>query len=275
MLRAALKAKYDLDLPNIRQEGVAGMVADVTDMDGFICNKEAHWFAIRKINGRFWNLNSMEERPVLISHFRLAAEIEGLQNSGYSVFCVPFGLPEPCTSKAQRSRGMPQFWWKEDDLVKGKGSTAINGATDPWKDVGNGMRLDGRSASSSASSSNHMMMDLTEEEQLQMALAASLEPATASASDILPPLTAEPADGTDGAVRIQFRLPSGGRAVRRFLQSDPVKMLYAYVVDEAKDGQGRKLELRFGFPPKDLEMVADETVGEASLAGENIQCRWL
>jgi hypothetical protein len=38
VLRAALKSKYGLDLPNIRQEGVASS-GDVTDLEGFICNK--------------------------------------------------------------------------------------------------------------------------------------------------------------------------------------------------------------------------------------------
>lgn len=268
VLRAALKNKYDLDLPNIRQEGVSQSVSDVTEMDGFICNRQSHWFAIRKINGRFWNLNSMEKRPQIISHFKLATEIEQLQVSGYSVFCVPFGLPAPCSSKAQRQRGKPQFWWKEDDLVQGKGSTAVTGATDPWKDVGSGMRLDGK-----VSSNN--MGGLSEEEMLQMALAASLEPEKKLEDNVVVPLSDEPAQGTAGAVRIQFRLPGGGRAVRRFLKTDPVKMLYSYVDSESKDGQGRNLELRFGFPPRDLKAVSGQTVGEASLAGENIQCRWV
>lgn len=38
VLRAALKRKYGLDLPNVHQEGVAAY-GDVTDMEGFICNK--------------------------------------------------------------------------------------------------------------------------------------------------------------------------------------------------------------------------------------------
>ena len=267
MLRAALKAKYGLDLPNIRQEGVMDIVSDVTNMEGFICNRDSHWFAIRNINGRFWNLNSTMDQPELISHFRLAAEIEALQRSGYSVFCVPTGLPDPCTSKAQRSRGQPEFWWKEEDLVQGKGQKAITGATDPWKDVGTGMRLDGGSGS-------EYLNDLTEEEQIQMAIAASMEAAPSSRDDVMLPLPPEPAADEKGTVRIQFRLPNGGRAVRRFLKDDPVTLLYSYVDQEAKGGQGRRMELKFGFPPRDLMTVADKTIGEASLAGENIQCHW-
>lgn len=262
-----MKSKYGLDLPSIRQEGLSDF-GDVTEIDGFICNKQAHWFAIRKINGRFWNLNSMAERPQIISHFKLAEEIQGLQNSGYSVFCVPIGLPLPCTSKEQRQRGLPQFWWKEDDLVQGKGQSAVTGATDPWRDVGSGMRLDGKLAPNSA----NVLGDLTEEEMLQMALAASLEPAT---KEERVELTPEPAAGTPETVRIQFRLPNGGRSIRRFLNTDSVNMVYAFAEQESKDGQGRKIELRFGFPPKDLQTVSDKTIGEASLAGQAIQCRYV
>lgn len=81
VLRAALRSRYSLDLPNVRQENVLDGI-DVTDVEGFVCNKDAHWFAIRKINGRFWNLNSMAERPTIISHFKLATEIASFQQSG-------------------------------------------------------------------------------------------------------------------------------------------------------------------------------------------------
>lgn len=104
VLRSALMNRYGLELPNIRQQGVNSL--EITTMDGFICNRSSHWFAIRKINGRYWNLNSTNERPELISHFNLAKEMEGLQASGYSVFCVVERLPPPCTSEAEMDRGL-------------------------------------------------------------------------------------------------------------------------------------------------------------------------
>ncbi|CAJ1904464.1 unnamed protein product [Cylindrotheca closterium] len=263
VLRAALQRQYSLELPNIRQEGVAGAIGDVTNVEGFICNKESHWFAIRKINDRFWNLNSMEERPSLISHFRLAAEVQGLQDNGYSVFIVMSGLPAPCTSKEEQTRGLPEYWWKEDDLVKGKGSSAITGASFP----GSGMRLDGQSNS-------HDLSNLTEEEMLQIALAQSMEQSATTSEAKALALTPEPAADAAGAVKIQFRLPNGGRSVRRFLESEPVEMIRAFVEDASNDGQGRQLQLKFGFPPKDLKTVANKTIGEASLNGESIQCRY-
>jgi Ataxin-3 len=271
---------------------------DITNMEGFIAHKDAHWFAIRKINEKFWNLNSMEKQPSIISPFTLGFEIAGYQKNGCkhnayvlavvcdkfstpvplclfagfstdTVFCVPLLSDQcpPCTSKAQRQRGLPEYWWKEDDLVRGK-TKAMNGATDPWRDVGSGMRLDGKLTISNSTS----IEELTEDEMLQIALAASMEPT--------PPivnveLTAEPAPGTSGTVRIRFRLPDGRRTDRCFLDSDPVAMVYAYVESVSTGWQGKIVELRAGFPPKDLQPMIKKTIGDASLANESIQCRFV
>lgn len=297
VIRAALTNAYGLSLPNIRQQGALGS-HDVTDVDGFICNKDSHWFAIRKINGRYWNLNSMQERPEVISHFRLAAEIQSLQDSGYSVFLVPPGeeLPPECRASAMRERGLPQYWWREEDLVKGK-SDAITGATDPWRNVGSGMRLDGRSSaigggstgtSSNISSGNTVdVASMTEDEMLQMAMQASLETVAGEGGasggddgdaigigigdDV--PVPPEPDTSDKDAVRIQFRLPDGGRVVRRFRKADTVGGVYSFV-RETSAGSG-KLELRAGFPPVDLSSKASQTIDEAKLSGESIQCRYI
>jgi len=280
VLRSALMTQYGLSLPNIRQEG-ALEDTDIASVEGFICHKDAHWFAIRLIHGRYWNLNSTLERPKLISHFALATEMESLQNQGYSVFCVVKGLPAPCTSAAGTSRGLPQYWWKEEDLLQGK-TDATTAATDPWRSVGSGMRLDGKSttASSPGGAAVHGNMgDLTEEEMLQMALMASLNQSAAPPCNIenghggkMVPVPPEPEAGTKGAVRIQFRLPDGTRKVRRFLSTDSVEVVYSFV-EESCPSNGKRLELRYGFPPKDLAPQRSNTIDDAKLSGESIQGR--
>ena len=269
VLRAALKTKYDLDLPNVMAQSVSGH-GDITDMTGFICNKSSHWFAIRMINGRFWNLNSMAERPEIISHFKLATEIAGYQSSGYTVFCVRDGLPSACTTQAQTEQGLAKYWWKEHDLVAGKGKDATTAATDVWRNVGSGMRLDGRSTQTNA----NQIEGLTEDEMLQMALAASLETTATATPNKTVTLTSEPAKGSPNTATIQFRLPTGSRSIRRFLKSDSVGMVYAYVESVSNDGRGRQLDLRAGFPPKSLQSMLEKTIGEAKLSGEAVQCHF-
>jgi ataxin-3 len=280
VLRSALQSHFGVSLPNIRQEGVNQI--EPTTIDGLICHKDSHWFAIRKINGRYWNLNSTLDRPETISHFRLATEIAGLQSTGYTVFAVvDEGLPPPCTSISQQSRGLPQYWWKEQDLVDGK-TNATTAATDPWRNAGSGMRLDGAQAVPNS------LEGMTEDEMLAMALSASLQDvnaqpqqswgggdsAASDAAGFVVSLTPEPPASEGNAIRIQFRLPDGGRAVRRFLSSDNVAMLYAYIEDRCP-GQGRLLELRAGFPPKDLTSRKRETMTEANMANETVQARYV
>lgn len=278
VLRAALQNMYQLSLPNIRQQGAMDNVKDVTDIEGFICNKQSHWFAIRKIDGKYWNLNSMSPCPVQISHFRLAVEIESLQNSGYHVFYVhpEKQLPSPCKSfEESEGRGLPQYWWKEEDLASGSHDKSTNAATNHWRtaNVGSGMRLDGTNgASSGASLSTNNM---TEEEMLQMALAASMEqnfPEMKEAGEEIH-LTPEPSASDAGTVRIQFRLPDGARAIRRFYCTDPVGMVYAFVRDRCNTE--KPFELRAGFPPKDISSQKSVTIDEAKLNGESIQGRFL
>lgn len=283
VLRSALQKRFNIELPNIREDGIKQQ--EPTTMEGFICNKQAHWFAIRKVNGRYWNLNSTKERPELISHFNVATEIETLIKDGYSVFCVSnkVTLPPPCLDvqemerrKSRQLKSVNGNWWRESDLLSGKGlSSGQNGSAggDPWKNVGSGMRLDGKQNTPALPA--EVAGALTEEEQLQFAMMSSLQqqqsapaPAAAEIADVtVPP---EPAAGTAGSVRIQFRLPSKPRLVRRFMATDSVAVVLSFCKEQ--EG-GKSLDLRYGFPPKDLKALADQTIGDAKLAGESIQGR--
>lgn len=286
VLRSALLNQYGLTLTNVRHEGVRKK--EITELDGFICHRDDHWFTIRKINERFWNLNSTVERPELISHFRLAAELDALQTSGYSVFCVmEIGkLPPVCNSDAERDeRGLLQFWWNEADLMRGGGKNSVSNATnDPWKDVGSGMRLDGRSTTANSSHSNNTISidGLTEEEMLQMAICesqmsnnnSSAENHTAAAPAIADvAVTPEPPSTEENAVRLRFRLPDARVVMRRFLKSDLVDVLYTFVGESCPTQGGMELEMKAGYPLKDVRALCGGTIEDASLSGEMIRCR--
>lgn len=252
VLRAALEQTYDLSLPAIGQDDL-DKTRDITSYQGFICNRAAHWFAIRHIGTQFWNLNSTLEQPEAISHFRLAAELEGLQRDGYSVFVVPKELPT-----ADRSTGVENFWWRRSDLEGGgarkKGNVNEEARTD-WNSVGTGFRLDGRSGVAA-----DQMHEMSEEEMLQKALQAS----------ILPDVPEEPPADAAGVATIQFRFATGKRVRRRFLERQPVQIVYAFCEQEMGGGS---VELKYGFPPCNLCTESAKTIGEAKLNGESIQAR--
>lgn len=260
VLRAALKNRYNLDLPNLGEQGVMDKM-DVSEMEGFICNRHEHWFAIRKINGNFWNLNSTLDRPEIISHFRLAKEILAFQSDGYSVFCVARGLPPTCSSEPRVNR---QYWWQEADLLNGKTHPSRATVKGAWSNVGSGMRLDGRSTKKPD--------DLTEEEMVMMAVQESLTNNVSRQKATTVP--EEPPSSAPGAVLIQFRLPDGTRAVRRFLESHLVETLFSFVESKVPPA-GRRLVLRAGYPPQDLSPQRGKTIGEAQLGNASIQGRYM
>jgi hypothetical protein len=113
---------------------------------------------------------------------------------------------------------------------------------------------------------------MTEDEMLLAALAASMEESASSSCDRDYELTEEPTEGAPGAVKIQFRLPDGTRAVRRFNSSDHVTVLYAFVSNKFPE---QRIELRAGFPPKDISTQKCLTIAESKLAGEMVHGRYV
>lgn len=68
--------------------------ADLTTKTGFICNSSAHWIAIRKIKGIWYNLNSLGMRlPEIISDFYLSAFLAAVKQCGYQIFSVEGEYP--------------------------------------------------------------------------------------------------------------------------------------------------------------------------------------
>lgn len=226
---------------------------EITTFQGFLCHKSDHWFAIRTIGGRFWNLNSTLERPDVVSHFTLGSEMEVCREQGYTVFFIQSGLPEGSIKLPQGTGN----WHRMSDLLKGRSSEP-----DPWENLsGKGQRLDGGRAEASAANIEH----LSEDELFQMALQQSLVSQEAKVD--VPP---EPASDTPNVVRIQFRLPSQSRVVRRFLNTDTVANVYAFCESL---NSSQPLYLQYGFPPKDLGPLKEKTISEANLANETIQGR--
>jgi Ataxin-3 len=229
---------------------------DITTFQGFLCHKSDHWFAIRNIGGRFWNLNSTLERPEVVSHFTLGSEMEGCRGQGYTVFLIQTGLPEGGVKMVPEGVGN---WHRMSDLLNGRSSQP-----DPWENMtGKGQRLDG----TSTGRNTRDIDSLSDDELLQMALQQSLAPQVMVPQVMVPQ---EPPKDATNAVRIQFRLPTKPRVVRRFYDTDTVAGVYAFC-ESVNDS--RAVHLQYGFPPKDLASLRDKTIAEANLANETIQGR--
>eukprot|EP00956_Cyclotella_meneghiniana_P010463 scaffold14569_cov49-Cyclotella_meneghiniana.AAC.5 len=167
----------------------------------------------------------------------------------------------------------------------------------------------GYNSSNTQSSNKRPIQELSEEEQLQAAIRASMMPENdemdeEGTNDVDKSMEnrveneenddddAKPAalnsfeqeilalevgdEPTSGNVaRIQIRMPDGKRLVRKFQGDDSVKIIYAFVAqsnDEAKSGKA--FELKAKFPPQDLLSSVDESISSCGLNGEAINVMW-
>jgi hypothetical protein len=85
----------------------------------------------------------------------------------------------------------------------------------------------------------------------------------------------EPAHDPATTTRIQFK-HSGGRIVRRFNVSDPVRRIYEWLKAEPIDGKaGVDLELKKSMGGSDLIESLDQTIGEAGLKNGTVMVEYL
>ena len=83
---------YNCIIKNVKQSEVSNILNNnsSTSNFGFIFNSIGHWFAIRKIENIWFNLNSTNSYPgpEVISDFYLSLFIDGCANSGFTIFFV-------------------------------------------------------------------------------------------------------------------------------------------------------------------------------------------
>ncbi|OVA17699.1 Machado-Joseph disease protein MJD [Macleaya cordata] len=83
--------------------------------NAFICHLQDHWFCIRKVNGEWYNFNSLYAAPEHLSRFYLSAYLDTLKGFGWSIFLVRGNFPkESMISTAEASNGFGQWLTPED-----------------------------------------------------------------------------------------------------------------------------------------------------------------
>ena len=94
-----------------------------TQAEALIFNSSTHWYAIRKINGIWFNLNSTNSLPgpEIISDFYLSAFIQGAEDIGYTNFLVT-NLPklEDLNSKIYQNLQSYQKLVKIEDIIEAR-----------------------------------------------------------------------------------------------------------------------------------------------------------
>lgn len=83
--------------------------------NAFICHLQNHWFCIRKVNGEWYNFDSLYPAPEHLSKFYLSAYLSSLKGSGWSIFLVRGNFPNECPiASSEASNGYGQWLTPED-----------------------------------------------------------------------------------------------------------------------------------------------------------------
>ncbi|XVE62008.1 hypothetical protein DITRI_Ditri06bG0084300 [Diplodiscus trichospermus] len=153
--------------------------------NAFICHLHDHWFCIRKVNGEWYNFDSLYAAPQHFSKFYLSAYLDSLKGSGWSIFLVRGNFPKECPiPSSEASNGYGQ-WLSPEDAERITKSCNLSQASPRRKN----MAQQHPERLLSLDETDMQVLSDMEDEDLKAAIAASLmdtPPVTASAEASTP-----------------------------------------------------------------------------------------
>lgn len=136
--------------------------------NAFICHLQDHWFCIRKVNGEWYNFDSLYAAPQHLSKFYLSAYLDSLKGFGWSIFIVRGSFPKDFPiSSSEASNGYGQ-WLSPEDAERITKSCNSTQAPPPQR-----VNWTEQQDTFLSSGEAEMLMDM-EDEDLKAAIAASL-----------------------------------------------------------------------------------------------------
>ena len=110
-------------IKNVKQNEISNILNNNTNQNfGFIFNSIGHWFAIRKIENIWFNLNSTNSLPgpEIISDFYLSLFIDSCVNNGYTIFYVKDLPLQPLHDNMYKNLQNYQSLVSIDDILAAK-----------------------------------------------------------------------------------------------------------------------------------------------------------
>ncbi|KAL7095464.1 hypothetical protein ACP275_10G025600 [Erythranthe tilingii] len=137
VLQKALEV-WDLQVIPMNSPVAEPAQIDPEKENAFICHLQDHWFCIRKLNGEWYNFDSLLAAPEHLSRFYLSAYLDSLKSFGWSIFLVRGNFPKECPiSSSEASNGYGQWLSPEDAerITKSCNSASSRRALVPYADV--------------------------------------------------------------------------------------------------------------------------------------------
>ncbi|CAN8268104.1 unnamed protein product [Cochlearia groenlandica] len=145
--------------------------------NAFICHLHDHWFCIRKVNGEWYNFDSLLAAPKNLSKFYLSAYLDSLKGSGWSIFIVKGNFPQECPMS---SNGFGQWLSPEDAERITKTTSSVTSAVNNRASD----NVDQQRPNQLLSREEVRAFSEMEDDDLKAAIAASLLNASAAGIDL-------------------------------------------------------------------------------------------
>jgi len=286
---------WGLTATNLQNPEVAAEAKSPQLQEAFICNLEEHWFTLRKIDGSWWNFNSIYPAPQPLGTFYLDAFLGTLRSQGYTIFIVRGEFPTQLQG-LESSGGR----WLTPEQAKEANARAADiqaqsrlGAGGQGNEVAAALAaslsaalIGGGAGQGAAGQAGGAGLAIAQpggagagDDDLARAIAASLadsQPPTASPSPAPPAAPApspralpeEPALGA-GALELGLRLPDGSRLQRRFRINDPVQAVADFLHNAGVDMSKHQLGTAY---PRRVLSDASLTLTQAKVTHKETLC---
>ena len=264
VLTKALKL-YGADLTPLKKRQAISYIESNGRIEALIFNSSTHWFAIRKINDIWFNLNSTNSLPgpEIISDFYLSAFIQGAEDIGYTNFLVTNlpKLPElngNMYSNLQTYQSLVKF----EDIIKAK---ELKNAAIKEREMEQKKKEEEEAKKFKAFSGKGYTLDEhvldaelgyeDEDDEMKQAMKLSLEEFARSTLKQLPP---EPKEGGFNII-VSY---NGKSYTRRFNDNDKIKHIIMFAKSQIPTFS--HILLFEAFPKKNYD-DEDKTLVEAGL----------
>jgi len=150
---------WDVKLTSIMAPEMVHIFENLSAEQAYVCNLDSHWYTLRKINGKWFNTNSLLPVPQFVSDSFLGLMIKTLAEQGYTIFVARGSLsPCPTTTDGCMQVSIPA---NNVDLWASPISIPSDVSSSP-------------PSSQPTQQQQHNQQDTTEDEELAMAIELSL-----------------------------------------------------------------------------------------------------
>ena len=104
---------WGITITPIMHESMAATRGNPLREVAFICWLSSHWFTIRKVGRQWWNLDSMQATPAVVTETYLTMLLHQLQHEKYTIFVCRGNVPEHAVESpgAGHAGGFVEWGW--------------------------------------------------------------------------------------------------------------------------------------------------------------------